>query len=101
MQQASCWQARRQVKGGAQQSPDCEHPSEFGNAAWRHEAPLHQPVGATRRVERDTGAFFWFVFFRVKENEQSLWNQYHRIGKIYPGLHQRRRGYSESKDELL
>ncbi len=24
---------------------------------------------ATRRVERGTGGFFWFVFFAVKENE--------------------------------
>jgi hypothetical protein len=60
MLQASCCQARRQAKRGAQQSPDCEHPSEIGthrntykemrtpatrdNAAWRHKAPHHCPV---------------------------------------------------------
>jgi hypothetical protein len=40
MLQASCCQARRQVKRGAQQSSDCEHPSKLGNAAWRHEARI-------------------------------------------------------------
>ena len=45
MQQASCCQVRRHAKRGAQQSPDCEHPSKLDNTAWRHEAPLHLPVG--------------------------------------------------------
>jgi hypothetical protein len=35
---------KAQAKRGAQQSPDCEHPSEPGNAGWRHEAPLDHPV---------------------------------------------------------
>jgi hypothetical protein len=28
-------------------------------------------VSATRRVKRGMGAFFWFVFFGVEENEQT------------------------------
>jgi len=46
MPQASCCQARRRAKRGAQQSSDCEHPSELGNAAWRREAPRHRPIEA-------------------------------------------------------
>ncbi len=29
-------------------------------------------VSPTRRVKRDTGFFFWFVFFYVEENEQYI-----------------------------
>jgi hypothetical protein len=28
-------------------------------------------VFSTRRKKRDTGGFFWFVFFHGKENEQT------------------------------
>ena len=33
----------------------------------------HAPTpSTTRRKKRDTGVFFWFVFFHAEENEQSL-----------------------------
>ena len=35
------------------------------------EFPRAPPHGATRRNKRDTGGFFWFVFFPGKENEQA------------------------------
>jgi len=74
MPQAPCCQARRQAIRGAQQSPDSEHPSEPGNAAWRHEAPRHRPIGrrtGKRAAPRDMGGFFCFVFFHVEENEET------------------------------
>jgi len=35
------------------------------------EFPRAPAVSTTRRKKRDTGAFFWFVFFRVEENERT------------------------------
>jgi hypothetical protein len=53
----------RRASGAAngKKCADCLSESEFPRA----------PVAATtRRVKRDTGVFFWFVFFHGKENEQ-------------------------------
>jgi len=33
------------------------------------EFPRAPAAPTTRRVKRDTGVFFWFVFFHVEENE--------------------------------
>ncbi len=38
----------------------------FERSEFRHAPPL-SPKG---RIKRGTGAFFWFVFLRVQENEQ-------------------------------
>jgi hypothetical protein len=85
MPQASCCQARRQAKQGAQQSSDCEHPSKLGNAAWRHDAPFHRLVGR-RAGSSGTRAFsFASVFFHVKENEETIYERALRIGKTSPG----------------
>ena len=64
MKQASCCQARRPLKRGAQQSTDCEHPSKRGNAAWRHETPLQRPVG--RRAGISGPRAFSFGSFSFK-----------------------------------
>jgi len=40
---------------------DCLSDSEF---------PRTPAATATRRKKRDTGVFFWFVFFHGEENEQ-------------------------------
>jgi hypothetical protein len=85
MQQASCCQARRQVKRGAQQSTDCEHPSKRENTAWRHEAPLHRPVGRCAGL-RGTRACS-FASFSV--TGQKMKNSFSHIGledRIGPGL---------------
>jgi len=37
----------------------------------RSEFPRDPFKASTRRIKRDTGVFFWFVFFYVEENEQS------------------------------
>ncbi len=53
----------------------------------RSEFPRAPAAVATRRIKRDTGVFFWFVFFHGKENEQT--EQY--TGSVEPlrVLHQR------------
>ena len=40
--------------------------------AWAEagEFPRAPAVSTTRRMKRDTGVFFWFVFFHAEENEQ-------------------------------
>jgi hypothetical protein len=38
------------------------------------EFPRAPAASAMRRRKRDTGIFFWFVFFHVEENEQSTIN---------------------------
>jgi hypothetical protein len=35
------------------------------------EFPRAPAASTTRRIKRDTGGFFWFVFFHVKENEHT------------------------------
>jgi hypothetical protein len=35
----------------------------------RSEFPRAPFNASTRRMKRDTGGFFWFVFFHVEENE--------------------------------
>ena len=52
---------------------DCLTPPQAG------EFPRAPAVSTTRRVKRDAGVFFWFVFFHVEENEQS--NQLGTNGK--------------------
>jgi hypothetical protein len=47
-------------RGGREQRADCLSDSEF---------PRAPTDAATRRVKRDMGGFFWFIFFPVKENE--------------------------------
>ena len=37
----------------------------------RSEFPRDPFATSTRRIKRDTGGFFWFVFFHEKENEQT------------------------------
>jgi hypothetical protein len=58
------------VKRGAQQSTDCEHPSEQGIAAWRMRPRFNDRLGDAQDT-RDTGTFFRFVLFPGKENEQT------------------------------
>jgi hypothetical protein len=53
----------------------------------RSEFPRAPPVVATRRVKRDMGGFFWFVFFADKENEQTF-----SVNK-YPGVWRYAAGY--------
>jgi hypothetical protein len=72
------------MKRSAQQSSDCEHASELGNAAWRHEAPLHCPVWR-RAGDAGHGGFFWFVFFSVKENEHAYQKTIPQIGETSRG----------------
>ncbi len=40
----------------------------------RSEFPRDPFDPAARREKRDTGVFFWFVFFHVEENEQLVMN---------------------------
>jgi hypothetical protein len=37
----------------------------------RSESPRAPTDSATRRIKRDTGVFFWFVFFYAEENEHT------------------------------
>ncbi len=55
----------------------------------RSEFPRDPFDTATRRVERDTGVFFWFVFFHVEENEQTKKKPYPGSVEPHRGLHQR------------
>jgi hypothetical protein len=43
---------------------DCLSPLHAG------EFPRAPAAATTRRIKRDKGVFFWFVFFHVEENEQ-------------------------------
>jgi hypothetical protein len=60
-------QARRRVKRGAQQSTDCEHPSKRENTAWRHETPLHRPVGRRAGLRGTRAVSFDYFSFPEKE----------------------------------
>ncbi len=51
----------------------------------RSEFPRAPTDGATRRIKRDAGVFFWFVFLHVQENEQTYKDQtLPRIGNTSP-----------------
>ena len=106
MPQASCCQARRQAKRGAEQSPDCEHPSkpmthrnsktdEECRAGGQHRMAARGAASshgsATRRAKRDRGVFFCFVFCHVAENEELISEKY--PGSVEPlwAIHQRRK----------
>ncbi len=49
---------------------EMRNPAARGNTAWRHEAPRIIRFGDAQDM-RDTGGFYWFVFFPGKENEQA------------------------------
>ncbi len=55
----------------------------------RSEFPRAPSDGATRRIKRDTGVFFWFVFFYAEENEQTNKKSYPGSLKPIRGLHLR------------
>jgi len=45
----------------------------------------HAPaLSTTRRIKRDTGVFFCFVFFHVEENEETIYVKTPRIGITAP-----------------
>jgi len=57
----------------------------FESRRRRGEFPRAPAAATTRRVKRDTGVFFCFVFFHVEENEEIIYVKPPRI------LHQRPR----------
>ena len=73
MPQASCRQARRQAKRGAQsRRRRDEHPNEPGNAAWWREALRHRPIGRRAGLSGARAFSFSFLFFHEKEKEESI-----------------------------
>ena len=52
----------------------------------------HAPTpSTTRRKKRDTGVFFWFVFFHAEENEQLFQVEMYKSGRISRFLRQKDR----------
>jgi hypothetical protein len=49
------------------------------------EFPRAPAAATTRRMKRDTGVFFCFVFCHVKENEETISVATPRIGRTSPG----------------
>jgi hypothetical protein len=67
--------------GGADGS---EHADCLSPAQKRGEFPRAPAAATTRRIKRDMGVFFCFVFFHVKENEEIAYNKSSRIDTASP-----------------
>ena len=53
------------------------------------EFPRAPAASTTRRIKQDTGGFFWFVFFHVKENERTVKKQRAAAVQPFRVVHQR------------
>jgi hypothetical protein len=74
------WGGRNKARG-----PACPPQEGLSLAARRGEFPRAPAEPSTRRIKRDTGVFFCFVFFHVKENEETINKKAPQIGQTSPG----------------